>query len=82
MAEGENRVRGGVRRSAYAQTQGQSGYENVLSTAKDVQRFVQLFAGMILHSTPHLYASALPFSPLKTTIARKFTARFPNTLVL
>jgi WD40 repeat protein len=54
----------------------------VLSTAKDVQRFIQLFAGMILHSTPHLYVSALPFSPIKSTIATKFTARFPNTLRL
>jgi len=63
-------------------TQGQSGYEDVLSTAKDVQRFVQLFAGMISHSTPHLYVSALPFSPIKSIIATKFTARFPNTLRL
>ncbi|KIK38463.1 hypothetical protein CY34DRAFT_392632 [Suillus luteus UH-Slu-Lm8-n1] len=46
----------------------------------DVQRFVQLFGGMILHSTPHLYASALPFSPINSTIARRFTERFPNTL--
>ncbi|KIK43118.1 hypothetical protein CY34DRAFT_43740, partial [Suillus luteus UH-Slu-Lm8-n1] len=58
----------------------QSGYKDVLSTAMDVQRFVQLFGGMILHSTPHLYASALPFSPINSTIARRFTERFPNTL--
>ncbi|KAG2349201.1 hypothetical protein BDR05DRAFT_408106, partial [Suillus weaverae] len=73
---------GGVRQSAYARTQGQSGYENVLSTAMDVQRFVQVFSGMILHSTPHLYVSALPFSPIKSTIATRFNARFPNTLRL
>ncbi|KAG2038339.1 hypothetical protein BDR03DRAFT_818950, partial [Suillus americanus] len=40
------------------------------------------FAGMILHSTPHLYVSALPFLPINSTIATKFTARFPNTLRL
>ncbi|KAG2347247.1 hypothetical protein BDR05DRAFT_722495, partial [Suillus weaverae] len=61
---------------------GQSGYENVLSTAMDVQRFVQVCGGMILHSTPHLYVSALPFSPTKSTIATRFTARYPNTLRL
>jgi len=54
----------------------------VLSSAKDVQRFVQLFAGMISHSTPHLYVSALPFSPINSTTARKSTARFPNTFCL
>jgi WD40 repeat protein len=58
----------------------QSGYKDVLSTAVDVRRFVQLFGGMILRSTPHLYVSALPFSPIKSTIATRFTARFPNTL--
>ncbi|KAG2073546.1 WD40 repeat-like protein, partial [Suillus decipiens] len=56
--------------------------DDVLSIATDVQRFVQLFVGMILHSTPHLYVSALPFSPMKSTIATKFTGNFPNTLRL
>jgi WD40 repeat protein len=36
---------------------------------------------MILHSTPHLYLSALPFSPVNSTIA-KFTPKFPNNLCL
>ncbi|KIK34106.1 hypothetical protein CY34DRAFT_38345, partial [Suillus luteus UH-Slu-Lm8-n1] len=58
----------------------ESEYKDVLSAAMDVQRFVQLFGWMISHSTPHLYASALPFSPIKSTIARRFTAGFPNTL--
>jgi WD40 repeat protein len=48
----------------------------------DVQRFIQVFGGMILHSTPHLYLSALPFSPVNSTMATKFTARFPNNLRL
>jgi WD40 repeat protein len=37
---------------------------------------------MISHSTPHLYVSALPFSPINSTTARKFTARFLNTFRL
>ncbi|KAG2060384.1 hypothetical protein BDR06DRAFT_1059442 [Suillus hirtellus] len=61
---------------------GQSGYASMLSAATDVQRFVQVFGGMILHSTPHLYVSALPFCPRKSTIATKFTGKFPNTLRL
>ncbi|KAG2069201.1 WD40 repeat-like protein, partial [Suillus decipiens] len=48
----------------------------------DVQRFLQVFGGMILHSTPHLYLSALPFSPVNSTMATNFTAKFPNNLRL
>ncbi|KAG1785766.1 WD40-repeat-containing domain protein [Suillus plorans] len=48
----------------------------------DVQRFMQVFGSMILHSTPHLYLSALSFSLVNSTMATKFTARFPNTLRL
>ncbi|KAG1904384.1 uncharacterized protein F5891DRAFT_1275928 [Suillus fuscotomentosus] len=62
--------------------QGHSGYEDVRSATMDVQRFMQVFGGMILHSTPHLYLSALPFSPVNSIIATKFTARFPNSLRL
>jgi WD40 repeat protein len=46
----------------------------------DVQRFIQIFGGTILHSTPHLYLSALPFSPANSSLSRQFSARFPNTL--
>jgi WD40 repeat protein len=60
---------------------GHSGYEDLQSTTKDVRIFIQVFAGMILHSTPHLYLSALPFSPVNSTIA-KFTPKFPNNLCL
>jgi len=48
----------------------------------DIQRFIQVFGGMILHSTPHLYISALPFSPINSNMATKFTARFPHNLRL
>ncbi|KAG2339588.1 hypothetical protein BDR05DRAFT_614424, partial [Suillus weaverae] len=40
---------------------GHSEFKDISSTAMDVQRFIQVFGGMILHSTPHLYVSALPF---------------------
>ncbi|KAG2337353.1 hypothetical protein BDR05DRAFT_952689 [Suillus weaverae] len=41
------------------QLQGHTGYKGASSTAMDVQRFIQLFGGLILHSTPHLYRSKL-----------------------
>ncbi|KAG2040347.1 hypothetical protein BDR03DRAFT_858501, partial [Suillus americanus] len=53
---------------------------NVSSTAMDVQRFIQVFGGLILHSTPHLYVSALPFSPANSPLSKMFSARFLNTL--
>ncbi|KAG2340650.1 WD40 repeat-like protein [Suillus weaverae] len=57
-----------------------SEFKDVSSTAMDIQRFIQVFGGMILHSTPHLYVSALPFSPANSPLSRQFSARFPNTL--
>ncbi|KAG2344492.1 hypothetical protein BDR05DRAFT_189862, partial [Suillus weaverae] len=59
---------------------GHSEFKDISSTAMDVQRFIQVFGGMILHSTPHLYVSALPFSPANSPLSRQFSARFPNTL--
>ncbi|KAG2033182.1 hypothetical protein BDR03DRAFT_827239, partial [Suillus americanus] len=61
---------------------GHSGYEDLRTTTMDVQRFLQVFGGMILHSTPHLYLSALPFSPVNSVMATKFMAMFPNNLRL
>ncbi|KAG2347614.1 hypothetical protein BDR05DRAFT_905558 [Suillus weaverae] len=60
---------------------GQSEFKDASSTAMDVQRLIQVFGGMILHSTPHLYVSALPFSPANSPLSRQFqfSARFPNT---
>jgi WD40 repeat protein len=65
---------------AQLQWQGQSGFEDASSAAMDVQRFIQVFGSIILHSTPHLYVSALPFSPVNCALSRMFSARFPNTL--
>ncbi|KIK38627.1 hypothetical protein CY34DRAFT_14919 [Suillus luteus UH-Slu-Lm8-n1] len=59
---------------------GHSEFKNISSTAMDVQRFIQVFGRAILHSTPHLYLSALPFSPANSPLSRQFSARFPNTL--
>ena len=44
---------------------------------KDGIKFVQTFAGVIDQSTPHLYLSALPFSPTESVMAR-YWVRFPG----
>lgn len=53
-------------------------YMNIINAVRDVQEFVQTFGITILHSTPHLYLSALPFSSSES-IFRKFVAKFPCT---
>ncbi|KAG2069071.1 hypothetical protein BDR04DRAFT_1157151, partial [Suillus decipiens] len=53
---------------------------DVSSTAMDVQKFIQVFGGIVSHSTPHLYVSALPFTPSNSPLSRNFHALFPNTL--
>ena len=53
-------------------------YKEVLTLIKDGIKFVQNFAGIIHKSTPHLYLSALPFSPSKSTLGRCLGKRFPG----
>ena len=43
---------------------------------QDVIKFVHNFAGVIDKSTPHLYLSALTFSPSKSVVARCVGQRF------
>ena len=51
-------------------------YEELLMFIKDGIQFVQNFAGIIDKSTPHLYISALPFSPSKSILARSLSDTF------
>jgi WD40 repeat protein len=43
-------------------------------------RFVVNFVTPIATSAPHIYLSALPWSPKKSIIAQHFLCNFPNTL--
>ena len=43
---------------------------------RDGIKFVQNFAGVIGKSTPHLYLSALPFSPSESILLRSLAKRF------
>ena len=53
---------------------GETRVERVQMTIK----FVENFAGVIDQSTPHLYLSALPFSPSESIMARYWAKRFPG----
>ncbi|PPQ72843.1 hypothetical protein CVT26_003476 [Gymnopilus dilepis] len=55
-------------------------YKDIADDAADAQHFVRVFGGAISFSTPHLYISALPFSPKNSRISQKFVRYFPNTL--
>ena len=56
--------------------QGQVEYEDVLMFIRDGIKFVQNFAGIIDKSTPHVYLSALPFSPCKSMLAKCLATSF------
>ncbi|KIK33561.1 hypothetical protein CY34DRAFT_35281, partial [Suillus luteus UH-Slu-Lm8-n1] len=58
---------------------GHADFTHVSDAARDTLRFVRTFASTILHSTPHLYLSALPFAPTQSRMFRKFAAKFPCT---
>ena len=47
--------------------------------AKDAGAFVRYFGYLIGQSAPHIYISALPFTPLSSVIAKLYLPRFPRT---
>lgn len=53
-----------------------SGYEDAVMVARDSIKLVRRFGGAIAQSTPHLYLSALPFSPTNSTFATRFSEKF------
>jgi len=46
--------------------------------ARDAIKFVRAFGGAIMESTPHLYISALPCSPVKSIIYTEFSPKYSN----
>ncbi|KAJ7186202.1 hypothetical protein GGX14DRAFT_581209 [Mycena pura] len=54
--------------------------EDLAAFLTDCLKFVETFAKLIGHSAPHIYLSALPFSPKKSGINVQFGHLFPNTL--
>ena len=46
--------------------------------ARDAIKFVRAFGGAIMESTPHLYISALAFSPVKSIIYTQFSPKYSS----
>ncbi|PPQ90302.1 hypothetical protein CVT25_013271 [Psilocybe cyanescens] len=53
---------------------------DIADDAADIQKFVRMFGGAISFSTPHLYISALPFSPMTSQISAKFRGKLLKVL--
>src|SRR6266576_4641246 len=51
----------------------------MVDDAADAQRFVRLVSGIISFSPPHLYLSALPFSPKSSVISTTFADKFHSS---
>jgi len=55
-------------------------YKDISDAAAETQRFIRVFGGAISFSTPHLYVSAVPFSPKNSHIQQKFARKFGKVL--
>jgi WD40 repeat protein len=55
-------------------------HENLAAIAQDSSRFVVQFDIPISASTPHIYVSALPFSPPDCFVAKQYQTQFSNSL--
>ena len=53
-----------------------------MNDAADAQRFIRTFGGPISLSTPHVYVSALPFSPKSSHVSMRLADRFRGCLKL
>ncbi|PVF91464.1 hypothetical protein CPB86DRAFT_850075 [Serendipita vermifera] len=49
---------------------------------RDMRNFVGMFATCISESTPHIYLSALPFSPRNCWVSRQYLGQYPGRLIL
>ncbi|OCH91560.1 hypothetical protein OBBRIDRAFT_519952 [Obba rivulosa] len=54
--------------------------ENLVILARDAMKFVRYFAPAMSQSAPHIYLSALPFSPKMSTVANMYRREFGNTI--
>ncbi|KAH7317494.1 WD40-repeat-containing domain protein [Rhizoctonia solani] len=57
-----------------------NGWDSIALQVKDAQQFLISFYDVIAASTPHLYISALTFSPSGSVMAQKMRPHFPNTV--
>ncbi|KIM19886.1 hypothetical protein M408DRAFT_172127 [Serendipita vermifera MAFF 305830] len=50
--------------------------------ACDMENFVVAFANVILQSIPHIYLSALPFSPSTSVVRGEYMRKYPRTIII
>ncbi|KIN98754.1 hypothetical protein M404DRAFT_827906, partial [Pisolithus tinctorius Marx 270] len=58
--------------------QGQEGFKDVLALVEEGIKLIRNFGSVIVHSTPHLYASALPFIPSNALLSMMLLPKFPR----
>ncbi|KIO00838.1 hypothetical protein M404DRAFT_1003535 [Pisolithus tinctorius Marx 270] len=58
--------------------QGRDGFKDVLALVEDGIKLIRNFGSVIVHSTPHLYASALPFIPPNSLLSMMLLPKFPR----
>src|SRR3954469_10057260 len=55
-------------------------HDNKLTSfAVDAKRFISFFVKPISESVPHIYLTALPFSPTKSMVTNNYKYLFPRT---
>ncbi|KIM21035.1 hypothetical protein M408DRAFT_117289 [Serendipita vermifera MAFF 305830] len=54
--------------------------DQIVKLAEDALRFVYAFAGPISTSAPHIYLSALPFTPIESSIWKNACRSFPKLM--
>ncbi|KIN93934.1 hypothetical protein M404DRAFT_79372, partial [Pisolithus tinctorius Marx 270] len=55
-----------------------NGFKDVLALVEDGIKLIRNFGSVIVHSTPHLYASALPFIPSNSLLSMMLLPKFPR----
>ncbi|KIJ53127.1 hypothetical protein M422DRAFT_78551, partial [Sphaerobolus stellatus SS14] len=55
---------------------------NAIALLQDAIKFVRYFAPAIGHSAPHIYISALTFTPQNSILKRTYTPKFNKTMAL
>ncbi|PVG01360.1 WD40 repeat-like protein [Serendipita vermifera] len=50
--------------------------------AQELRKFVGAFAGVISESVPHIYLSALPFTPRSSVVSQLYFGRYPKTITV
>ena len=48
--------------------------------AEDARKFIAAFQKPITEGAPHVYLSALPFSPRTSMVSKQYKTQFPRTL--